>query len=129
MVRSRMYLARNGVVIGGQYAAYGFCNAAHRLRVAASFNKLFLKSSFQRAAEFRRRFAMARPYPRCGHAVARRAKVVFGGSRRIPLPEPGTFTEDAVLVTDIQLKGYSSTICVREGDAWKRLMQMSNVTP
>jgi len=35
-----MYLARNGVVIGGQYAAYGFCNAAHRLRVAASFNSL-----------------------------------------------------------------------------------------
>jgi len=29
----------------------------------------------------------------------------------------------------IQLKGYSSTICVREGDAWKRLMQISNVTP
>jgi ketosteroid isomerase-like protein len=29
----------------------------------------------------------------------------------------------------IRLKGYSSTICVREGDAWKRLLQMSNVTP
>src|SRR6516164_7049488 len=44
MVRSRMYLARNGVVIGGQYAAYGFCNAAHRLRVAASFNNQFPRS-------------------------------------------------------------------------------------
>jgi len=63
-----MYLARNGVVIGGQYAAYGFCNAAHRLRVAASFNKLFLKSSFQRAAEF------------------------SGASRRIPPPEPALIT-------------------------------------
>ena len=41
------------------------------------------KLFFQRAAEFRRRFAMARPYPRCGHAVARRAKVVSGGSRGI----------------------------------------------
>jgi ketosteroid isomerase-like protein len=29
----------------------------------------------------------------------------------------------------IQLKGYWSTISVREGDAWKRQMQMSNVTP
>jgi len=45
-----------------------------------------------RAAEFRRRFAMARPYPVCGHAVARRAKVVSGASRRIPPPEPAFST-------------------------------------
>jgi hypothetical protein len=27
------------------------------------------------------------------------------------------------------LTGYSSSIAVREGDVWKRRMQMSNVTP
>ena len=52
MVRSRMYLARNGVVIGGQYAAYGYCNAAERLRVAASFNTPFENSLSEKAAEF-----------------------------------------------------------------------------
>jgi hypothetical protein len=41
-------------------------------------NRLFLDSPVQKAAEFRRRFAMARPFPPRGHAVARRAKVVSG---------------------------------------------------
>src|SRR6516164_9487318 len=43
-------------------------------------NKLISNFSRRKAAEFRRRFAMTRPYPVCGHAVARRAKVVSGGS-------------------------------------------------
>jgi hypothetical protein len=38
----------------------------------------FLNSPLQKAAEFRRRFAMARPFPLCGHAVARRAKEFSG---------------------------------------------------
>ncbi len=40
-------------------------------------NKLFLNTPLQKAAEFRRRLAMARPFPLCGH-VARRANVVSG---------------------------------------------------
>jgi hypothetical protein len=36
------------------------------------------KLSSPKAAEFRRRFAMARPFPLRGHAVARRAKEVSG---------------------------------------------------
>src|SRR6516162_7828995 len=55
-------------------------------------NKLISNFSRRKAAEFRRRFAMARPYPVCGHAVARRAKVVCGGSGRIPLPQPAFST-------------------------------------
>ena len=53
MVRSRMYLARNGVVIGGQYAAYGLRNAHNRLRVAASFNQA-LKQACSVARYFQR---------------------------------------------------------------------------
>ena len=47
---------------------------------------------FCRLPAQKRRFAMARPYPVCGHAVARRAKVVSGGSGRIPLPQPAFST-------------------------------------
>jgi len=45
-------------------------------------NKLFQNSSLQKAAEFRRRFAMARPFPVREHAVARRAKVVSSAEFR-----------------------------------------------
>jgi hypothetical protein len=38
----------------------------------------FSNSSLQKAAEFRRRFAMVRPFPLYGHPVARRAKAVSG---------------------------------------------------
>src|SRR5271166_6168535 len=50
-------------------------------------NKLFLNSSLQKAAEFRRRFAMARPFA----FRTRRSSKSGGGfrrSRRILLPEP-----------------------------------------
>jgi hypothetical protein len=87
-----MYLARNGVVIGGQYAAYGFCNAAHRLRVAASFNKLFLKVFFSKSSGIPPSLRYGATLPGLRTRRSSKAKVVSGASRTIPLPEPALIT-------------------------------------
>ena len=63
-------------VLSTAHSESGFKSACLKREVPTKSFRL----STQGAAEFRRRFAMARPFPLCGHAVARRAKVVSGAA-------------------------------------------------